>query len=244
MSISCEIMQIRRTTEVIATCQVRLGEMEILVTTRMPAICSCDRLAKSYRISVVREMYVWDISLIHDVPLSMKPEVAFRPRKNFFFNTGPFALIATVISRSFLRGQAGRPRFSRPKHRLRRQIGIRWGEEIDSWERRRVYLFVFLNVRASVHGELTAYLPAYLRIFLSRARSCPRVGACAATVIARMPYDTGEIGSFGTNRPYEPLSRCISKAVSNCARSLACSLARVRADTARFKHQMLDITLH
>lgn len=164
--------------------------------------------------------------------------------KNFFFNTGPFALIATVISRSFLRGQAGRPRFSRPKHRLRRQIGIRWGEEIDSWERRRVYLFVFLNVRASVHGELTAYLPAYLRIFLSRARSCPRVGACAATVIARMPYDTGEIGSFGTNRPYEPLSRCISKAVSNCARSLACSLARVRADTARFKHQMLDITLH
>lgn len=82
-------------------------------------------------------------------------------------------------------------------------------------------MFVFLNVRASVHGELTAYLPAYLRIFLSRARSCPRVGACAATVIARMPYDTGEIGSFGTNRPYEPLSRCISKAVSNCARSIA-----------------------
>jgi len=59
----------------------------------------------------------------------------------------------------------------------------------------------------SVHwsmARLTAYLRAYLRIFLSRVRSRPR--SCAATVITRMPYDTGEIGSFGTNRPYEPLS--------------------------------------
>lgn len=104
----------------------------------------------------------------------------------------------------------------------------------------RVYLFVFLDVRASVHGgadRLSACLPAcllaYLRIFLSRARSCLRVGACAATVIARMPYDTGEIGSFGTNRPCEPLSRCICKAVSNCAR--ARTSARARADTGTLR---------
>lgn len=152
-------------------------------------------------------------------PFDGEPEVALRPPRKFFFNRTTFRHDRNLPDLFSAVKQADRVFPVRNIYVDGQALGGDDGE-IDGWERR-ARLFVRLpgSVRASVHGEADR-LSACLRIFLSRARSCPRVGAaCAATVIARMPYDTGEIGSFGTNRPYEPLSRCICKAVSNCARA-------------------------
>lgn len=123
--------------------------------------------------------------------------------------------------------------FKRPKH-LCRQIGIKRTSGTG------VYLFIsspsWMSTRIGPWRGLTAYLTCLPTYFpFTRSILC-RTRSCAATVIARLPYDIGgEIGSFGTNRP---LFRCIYKAVSNCSR------ARARANTARFEHPMLDIMLH